>query len=59
MISLKEKQRAEIKAQTEAYLKAGGKIENIPIGVQKFNPLRNNQWVSQTVNGGGNCNTGS
>lgn len=45
----REKLRAEIKAQTELYLKQGGKIQNIPIGAQKFNPLRNNQWVSENM----------
>jgi hypothetical protein len=46
---MREKLRAEIKAQTEAFLKKGGKIEKIPKGAQKFNPLRNNQWVSETM----------
>jgi hypothetical protein len=47
--SMREKLRAEIKAQTEQFLKQGGKIQNIPIGAQKFNPLRNNQWVSENM----------
>ena len=57
--SMREKLRAEIKAQTELFLKQGGKIQNIPIGAQKFNPLRNNQWVSENT-GSSKCkaNTG-
>lgn len=53
-LSMREKLRAEIKVQTEAFLKKGGTIEKIPKGAQKFNPLRNNQWVSENM-GGAKC----
>lgn len=48
-LSMREKLRAEIKVQTEAFLKKGGRIEQVPKGAQKFNPLRNNQWVSENM----------
>lgn len=48
-LSMREKLRAEIEIQTEQFLKKGGKIQQIPKGAQKFNPLRNNQWVSENM----------
>lgn len=55
-LSITEKkliEREEILRLTEEFLSRGGKIKYIPHGVQAFNPLRNNQWVSKTLVPGG------